>query len=145
MPIHEFFLGPGITALNPDEVLTELSIPVLQGARSCFLKLGRRKAFTCAIVSAACSVVIENNTIKKAMLALGSVAPTPIRVVSVEEKLRNVKTDDKKRIDAIMSELANHVTPISDIRATAEYRKEMAFVLAKRALSIAVNGKEVTL
>ena len=139
MPIEEFFRGPGVTALKRDELLLEVRIPIRPGVSSCFMKLGRRKAFTLSVVSAACSVRVEGGAIKDAKLALGAVAPTPIRVREVERKLKGIGVDDEKSISEAIEEVKSHVRPITYIRATAEYRREMSYVLAKRAVMEAIR------
>ncbi|MEK7468672.1 MAG: xanthine dehydrogenase family protein subunit M [Planctomycetota bacterium] len=110
IPLREFFLGPGKTALGPDEILKEIRIPAAT-ARGCFIKFCTRRAMDLAFVSVACAAVG-----KDVRLALGAVSPTPIRVPpSVEEAVRRC-------------------SPIDDIRASAEYRREMVRVLVRRAL-----------
>ncbi|KAF0242372.1 MAG: carbon-monoxide dehydrogenase medium [Planctomycetota bacterium] len=111
VPLREFFLGPGKTALEPGEILTEIRIPPAL-AKGCFIKFCTRRAMDLAFVSVACAAVG-----KDVRLALGAVAPTPIRVLpSVEEAMKRC-------------------APIDDVRASAEYRREMVRVLVRRALA----------
>lgn len=139
MSVEEFFKGPGLTALKRNELLIEIRIPVRPNTSSCFMKLGRRKAFTLSVVSTACSVNIEDGIINDIKLALGAVAPTPIRVREVEKRLKGIKVDDVGSLEGALKEVKDYVRPITDIRATAEYRREMSYVLAKRAVMEALK------
>lgn len=111
IPLREFFAGPGKTVLAPDEILTRIRIPGAP-ARGCFIKFCTRRAMDLAFVSVACAVVG-----RETRLALGAVAPTPIRVPPTVE------------------EAVKRCAPIDDVRATAEYRREMVRVLVRRALA----------
>lgn len=133
VPINEFFLGPGKTVLKPDELLTEIQVPAFSDVGSCFLKLGRRTAFTLSVVSIAALVSERANCFKDVKIALGSVAPTPIRAYKAESFLIG-KEISQKRIDDAAGIVSEEVKPISDARGTAEYRREMSKVLARRAL-----------
>jgi carbon-monoxide dehydrogenase medium subunit len=78
-------LGSHQTDRLPDEILTEVILPVQEGS-SAFLKLGRRKAFTLSVVSAAAFARIRRAKFEEVRVALGAVAPTPIRGRKVEER-----------------------------------------------------------
>jgi len=138
VPLSEFFLGPEKTAMRPDEMLTEVIIPLQEGT-STFMKLGRRKAFTLSVVSAAVFARVSGGRFADVRLALGAVAPTPIRGRKVEESLKGNEVNDLNiaRAAALIQE---EVKPISDVRASAEYRREMSSVLTKRVLEQAGRG-----
>ena len=136
--ISEFFLGPGQTERRADEVLTEVIIPVQKG-RSAFMKLGRRKGFTLSIVSVAAIGVIEDERFSDVRLALGAVAPTPMRSREAEEILRGARIDEEG-ISKAAELIKGTVSPITDVRASAQYRREMASVLTKRVLRSVVTG-----
>jgi len=132
VPLADFFLGPGETVKRPDEMLTEVIIPFQEGT-SAFLKLGRRKAFTLSIASAAAFARIRGGKMEEVRVALGAVAPTPIRGRKVEEALKG-KEPNKENIAQAAEWIRNEVNPISDVRASAEYRRDMSCVLTQRVL-----------
>jgi carbon-monoxide dehydrogenase medium subunit len=136
--LSDFFLGPEKTAMRADEMLTEVIVPVQEGT-STFMKLGRRKAFTLSVVSAALFARVSRGKFVEVRLALGAVAPTPIRGRKVEESLKGNEVNEKNiaRAAALIQE---EVKPISDVRASAEYRREMSSVLTQRVLEQAGRG-----
>jgi len=133
MPLNQFFLGPEKTVTRPDEMLTEIIIPLQEGT-SAFMKLGRRKAFTLSIVSAAAFVRAKEGKFEEVKVALGAVAPTPIRGRKVEQILKGSKVSEEN-IEKAAELIKEEVQPISDVRASAQYRKEMSYVLTKRVLA----------
>jgi len=135
--LKDFFLGPGKAALEPDELLAEISIPLPQG-KSRFLKLGRRKAMTLSIVNAAVSLELEGRRCRAAKIALGSVAPTPIRCSPAETLLAG-KEIDAKLIERCAAEAMAVSQPVDDQRAKAWYRIQAGTVLLKRALMMAAG------
>jgi len=132
VPLSEFFLGPEKTVMRPDEILTEVIIPVQEG-KSAFMKLGRRKAFTLAVVSAAAFARTRKGKFEEVRVALGAVAPIPMRGRKVEEALKGSEVNEQKIVQAA-ERVREEVSPITDVRASAEYRKDMAYVLTKRIL-----------
>ena len=139
VPVEQFFTGPGETILKNNELLTEIQIPIIpDNSGAAFLKLGRRAAHTLSIVSVATLAIVEDNVFKDVRIALGSVAPTPIRARKTENKFRGLPaTEDviEENCGCVMED----INPISDVRASAEYRKEMSIVLTKRALFEALS------
>ena len=134
MPLEELFTGPKINSLDSDELLTEIRIPMPNGGTaSSFKRIGRRKAFTLSIVSAAAFIQMEGKTCVNANLAFGSVAETPIRAPEAEEALINSELDDGAIVEASKI-VYETVEPITDVRGTAEYRKDMCPVLMRRAI-----------
>ena len=139
MPLYELFAGPKLNSLQPNEILTEIRFPVPpEGSGMSFQKLGRRRGYTISVVNAAVYLELDGDFCRKARVALGSVAPTPLRPRSLEEGLK-----DQKLTEQLIKETASAcyelVSPVDDIRASAEYRREMSSVLMKRALSEAWN------
>jgi carbon-monoxide dehydrogenase medium subunit len=139
VPLSEFFLGPQDTMRRPDEILTEVIFPVQEGS-SAFLKMGRRKAFTLSIVSAAAFARVRRGKFEEVRVALGAVAPTPIRGRKVEEALQ-WKEVNEQNISQAAELIKGEVKPIGDVRASAEYRREMSAVLTRRVLA-QVGGRE---
>jgi CO/xanthine dehydrogenase FAD-binding subunit len=141
IPIENFFVAVGKTILEPNEIVTEIFVPGMPARTgSAFLKAGKT-AGDIAKVNAAVMVFVTDKICKDARIALGSVGPTPIRVPEAEEVLKGHKLDEAMFAEAAEA-AADAVKPISDIRSTAKYRKEMVRVLVKDALAkAAVNVK----
>ena len=141
VPIENFFVAVGKTILEPNEIVTEIFVPGMPaGTGSAFLKAAKT-ADDIAKVNAAVMVFITDKICKDARIALGSVAPTPIRVTEAEQALKGQKLDETMFARAAEA-AADAVRPISDIRSTAKYRKEMVRVLVKDALAkAAANAK----
>jgi len=132
--IADLFAGSKINSLKPGELLIEIRIPVPPaGSASSFKRIGRRKAFTLSVVSAAAYIQMEGETCTDAKVAFGSVAITPIRVPEAENLLTGSKLDEET-INAASKAVYEAVKPITDVRGTAEYRKDMCPVLMRRAI-----------
>lgn len=136
--LSDFFLGPEKTAMRPDEMLTEVIIPLQEGT-STFMKLGRRKAFTLSVVSVTAFARVSGGKFAEVRVALGAVAPTPIRGRKVEESLEGNEVS-AQNIERAAQLIQEEVKPISDVRASAEYRREMSYVLTKRVLEQVAGG-----
>jgi CO/xanthine dehydrogenase FAD-binding subunit len=133
VPIETFFVAVGKTILEPNEIVTEIFVPGMPaGTGSAFLKAAKT-ANDIAKVNVAVMVTVTDKICKDARIALGSVAPTPIRVTEAEQVLIDQKLDETVLTRASET-AADAVRPISDIRSTAEYRKKMVRVLVKDAL-----------
>ena len=121
--LSKFFLGYKKIDLQPNELIVRFTLPKMPaGARESFRKLGPRAAQAISKVMGSYRGHIENGVVKSFAVALGSVAPTSIRLPTVEAWLVG------KKIDAsVLAELEKRVSesinPIADIRSTAEYRK----------------------
>ncbi len=140
VPLSQFFLGPEQTVANPDEALTAVIIPLQEGA-STFIKFGKRKAFTLSVASAAAFARVNNGKFEEVRVALGAVTPTPMRGQKVEEALKG-KDASEENIEKAAELVKEECCPISDVRASAEYRKQMSYVLTKRVLRKVVGGGE---
>ena len=137
--IDEFFKGPNITALHPDELLKEIRIPPLtENCRGVYIKLSPRTKMDLAVVSVAILGSIKNGLFKNIRIGLGAVAPTPIRAKKTEELLEGAKPDDETIFNAA-KKASFESKPIDDHRASAEYRKLMVEVLVKRAINQIVS------
>ena len=126
IPVEEFVLGPGKTALRPGEIIRSLWIPFPEGKpHSYFRKVGRRRALVIAVASLGALIWLEGDVIGKARLALGSVAPTVLRPREVERTLVGLPLEPETLRPA--AELLSRATrPISDLRASADYRRKVA-------------------
>ena len=135
--LKDFFIEPGKTVLNPDELLAEILVPIPKG-KSVFLKLGRRQAMSLSIVNVAVHLEMEGDKCRDAKIAMGSVAPTPIRCHQAEMMLVN-KEIGLELISKCAGEAVAVTKPIDDQRAKAWYRMEAGTVLLKRALAEAAG------
>ena len=134
LPLHEFFLGPGRTALARGEYIRSVDLPTPRTDWEVFFhKVGRRRALTIAIASVAGLIALRGRTVVDIRLAAGSVAPTPIRLRAVENLVRGQKLDGE-RIAAAHAAAFREVSPIDDVRATALYRRTVASDLVARFL-----------
>ena len=140
MPLDSFFVHVRKTQRKAEELLTTVSwsIPA-QNSANAFYKLGLRKADAISVVSLAVYVAMgSNGRISEVRIALGSVAPTPLRAYEAEALLKDKEPDESLFAQAAKS-AAMACSPISDVRATAEYRREMVEVLVKRLLRACVE------
>lgn len=136
IPISQFFLGPGKTVLAPDEILTAVEFPkVSPSERTAYVKLGRRKSESLSVVSVAALLSMEGELCKKARIALGAVAPTPVLATAAARFLEGKKVGEpevKSAADMVLEQIA----PISDVRSSAWYRNQGA-----RAVTIEALGR----
>jgi carbon-monoxide dehydrogenase medium subunit len=134
LPLHELFAGPGATALAADEILTAVILPPpVPGARAAFLKKGRVK-MDLAVASVAVLLVMEGELCRKARISAGSVGPTPLRLPEAEAALEGA-TLTPERVAEAAGIARRGVAPITDVRSTADYRRQVIGVFVKRAVS----------
>jgi len=132
-PLKELFTGPKSNCLKTNEILTEIRCPKPTKAfGSAYRRIGRRKAFTLSLVNASAHIEKESNLPTSVRIAVGAVAPTPIRLFELEKKL--IGKPIKKMIQIASEECVKLIEPITDHRASADYRNEMTKVLLKRTL-----------
>lgn len=137
LPLIEFFCGPRKTALKAGELLTAIVIPKQNlGKPAHFLKFGLRKGQALALVNVAASLRIdrESNVFVAPRIALGAVAPTVIRATGAEAWLEGRTVTPEVMAEAGRLAVAE-AKPISDFRASAEYRRDLIAVLTRRALA----------
>lgn len=133
--MEDFFTGPGRTVLRPGEIVLQLRVPPpARRSGRVYIKHGRRKAMELATVGVAAAVTLDDGgRIADARIALGAVAPTPIRARRAEAALVGEKPGDS--LFARAAELAMEESrPIGNVRASAAYRREMVGVLTRRAV-----------
>lgn len=137
-----FYQGVRKTVMEPDEMLTAITFPALgKHERGIFLKLGLRKAQAISVVNATVILGFDGEAITNAVITMGSVAPTIIRVPVAEHYLQGqTLADDVIREAARLAAAAP--TPIDDVRSGASYRSEMCRVLTARALRVLRDGAE---
>jgi carbon-monoxide dehydrogenase medium subunit len=133
--LKEFFLWPGKTVLQDDEMIVGIEFEQSDiNKNGYFIKLGQRKAMAIAIASIAANLEVGQNKISQIRVAAGSVAPMPIRLTVVEEFLEN-KEISNELVEEAINKVSEEVNPISDIRASAEYRRYISGILFKRAFN----------
>jgi aerobic carbon-monoxide dehydrogenase medium subunit len=138
LPLGEFFVGPHRSAILPDEILEEITIPVQPTTGSAYFKFGLRRSGALAVVGVAASVVAEGIAVRSARIVLGAVAPTPIRAYKAEALLSGREATEEI-LEEVGRAAAAESKPISDHRASEEYRRDMVRVFTKRALRKALN------
>jgi CO/xanthine dehydrogenase FAD-binding subunit len=138
LPVAELFAGPGATTAAPGELLTFIDVPELPaGSGSCYVRLEYRQQMEIAVVGATVVVAFEDGAITDARIAITALAPTIHRVPEAETALRG--TDgSRSAAEAAAQTAASAARPITDVRASAEYRQAMAAVIARRAIEGAV-------
>jgi len=135
--LEDFFVGPGESVLETDEMLVEIQIAdPPANTRDTYLKLEPRTAVDIALVGVAVVITLDAQRLKvtDARIALGAVAPTPIRAYQAEEMIKG-KAIDEQLMNKIAEAAAKEASPISDVRGSADYRRDMVRVLTKQALT----------
>lgn len=141
--LREFFVGPNQTVIKPEELLTEIRVKAtVEREGSSYVKQGRRQAMTLAVLNTASRVKLDpNGTVEAVSIAIGSAAPTPLRIAKAEELLLGSPLTDEAITEAanIASE---EISPIDDVHGTAWYRRKLARVFVRRTLMEAagMNG-----
>ena len=132
-----FFVGPKRTARRPDEVITSVALPLLDG-RQDYLKVGTRNAMVISVAGLALVVDATGRTVR---CALGSVGPVPLRARAAEAWVRDqidwdaLRVDDPRTYETFADMVADAARPIDDHRSTAAYRRHAVRVMASRALA----------
>jgi carbon-monoxide dehydrogenase medium subunit len=140
MPLCEFLVDPGKTKLMPGELIHSVTFSHLSGAwGAAFQKLGKRNGMAISVVSVAAAVVLDvSGMVLDARIALGSVAPTVVRSPRAEKMLVGREAGPRVVEDAADA-VVTDISPISDVRSTAEYRRHAARILTRRVLLQAIE------
>jgi CO/xanthine dehydrogenase FAD-binding subunit len=141
VPVTEFFVGPKRSLLEPDELITAVSVPAATGPQV-FAKIGTRNAMVIAVCSLAVALHPETATVGT---GIGSAGPVPLRATEAEEFLSGALEEmgawerrpplERAVIERFADLVAATARPIDDVRGTAAYRRHALRVLAGRALS----------
>lgn len=136
LPLRDFLIGPRRTARIPEEIIRSVRFlkPAYESA-SVFLKAGRRKAMEISVVSVATQITLDpaKNVCRDARIAIGAAAPTALRIADAEGLLRDSAADDEVFEQAGKLSAAV-ISPVDDVRASAEYRRILVAALVPRAL-----------
>jgi len=139
----DFFTGPGKTVLQPDEILIEILVPPIKPCSGAiYIKHCPRRAMDLASIGIAAAITLEEGCCSEIGIAMGAVAPTPRRAHQAEAVLRS-KPVTTGLIEQAAETAAFEASPISDVRASAAYRRQMVKVLVCRALQQAFELAQV--
>jgi CO/xanthine dehydrogenase FAD-binding subunit len=135
LPLSEFILGNRKTARRPEELLTSIRVPRrVENALSAFLKLGARRYLVISIVMVAANIVVDPaGDIREALICVGSCSAAALRLAELERSLIGLSARAGLRQIVNAGHLAK-LSPIDDVRASAEYRRDAALTLVGRAL-----------
>jgi CO/xanthine dehydrogenase FAD-binding subunit len=146
LAVADLVTGPGTTVAERDELLTEVEIPPPpEGTGSCYARLEYRRQMEIAVVGVAAAVTIAEGTVTRAGVAITALAPT-IRLVPEAEEALVGSDAGTGAVQKAAEAAARAAEPISDVRASSEYRRAMAEVVARRVLAAAVaraRGQDV--
>jgi len=135
LPLSEFFVEYRKTALEPGEIVTHVLVPLAgRPVAGRFEKVGLRNADAISVVCAACEIELEGSTCRAARIGLGAVAPVPVRALAVEAALRGREITEE--VAAECARLVHeHIAPIDDVRASAQYRGWVAEAVVARLIT----------
>ena len=135
LPIGDFFKGPGITALTPDEIVTAVSVPhPPPNTRVVYHAFSARGKLNCSTVGISVLTSLEADILKIARIAIGACAPVPMRAPGAEAMLTGHKVNEKL-LESAAGKASMETMPIDDVRASAAYRLKLVQVLTQRVLS----------
>lgn len=135
LPLAGFFTGPGRTKRAPGELLAAVRIPMpAPGFAARFFKFGTRPALDISAIAIALGGVRSGNSLTGVRVAFGSVAPVPMRAPRTEAAIEGARLD-AANIAAAATVAQEEINPISDVRASAWYRKEMIHNVMRRMLT----------
>jgi carbon-monoxide dehydrogenase medium subunit len=133
--LEKFFTGPRATVIREDEMLVHILVPKPdEETRGIYLKLSPRHSMDLAVVGVAVAGSCKDGTCTDVKIGLGAVAPTPIRATGAEEVLRGRKVFPEVIDQAARSAMDRCSPRIDSNRASPEYRRDMVYVLTRRAL-----------
>jgi CO/xanthine dehydrogenase FAD-binding subunit len=137
--LEDFFTGYRQTVLKPGEILSEVSFPPPgRDAKCAYHKMGRRNGMAISVVSVAVQLKMNGKMCKEAAIALGAVAPMPVRSMEAEALLGNSVVDLNlaRKCGEAAAQTAH---PIDDLRASAEYRRNMCVYWVRETISQCVG------
>jgi xanthine dehydrogenase FAD-binding subunit len=135
MPLADFFVGPGKTKREAGELVTAVEIPLPPaGFVSEFFKFGTRPALDISMIAIGLGATRDGKVLRNIRVAFGAVAPRPIRAPQTEAALEGKALDDKA-IEAAVTAALNDVHPISDVRGSDWYRRELVQNMLRRMLA----------
>ncbi|MHC4695610.1 MAG: FAD binding domain-containing protein [Planctomycetota bacterium] len=140
--IGDFFRGPGITVLEPGEVLVRVQFrPLSKEWFAAWDKFGTRPAMEIAVASVGLALNLANGTVVDARVGYGSVAPVPLRGRRAEAELKGHSLTESV-MDKCVAAARGEIEPITDLRASAEYRREVVGAMLRRMLQHAQRTQQ---
>lgn len=134
LPLADFFKGPGMTALHPFEIVTAVHAPLpAPNSATAYLSLSARGKLDCTAVGAAAMVTMKGSTCEDARIVISACGPTPIRARKAEEILQGQALTEAL-LEKAGAQTSRETIPITDLRASADYRTKIVAVLTRRAL-----------
>jgi CO/xanthine dehydrogenase FAD-binding subunit len=148
VPIGDLWTGPGVTVATAGELLVSVDLPeAAPGIGSAYVRLEYRRQMEIAVVGATAVVTVDGALVNDARIAITALAPTIRRVAEAEQTLAGTDGGDEA-VGAAARAAAAGSAPISDVRASADYRLAMADVVARRAIAAALaraRGEAITI
>ncbi|MBZ9735385.1 MULTISPECIES: FAD binding domain-containing protein [unclassified Mesorhizobium] len=142
LALGDFILGNRRTALQPGEMVTAIRVPKRSAVgTSAFVKLGARRYLVISIAMAAARLVVENGVVADAAIAVGACSAVARRLAGVEAALRGQPVTSALA-DAVLSAPIDELSPIADVRGSAEYRQDAAREIVARAVRAAIGHGE---
>ncbi|RWM37796.1 xanthine dehydrogenase family protein subunit M [Mesorhizobium sp.] len=139
LPLGDFILGNRRTALQPGEMVTAILVPKRSAAgMSAFVKLGARRYLVISIAMAAARLVVDDGVVADAAIAVGACSAVARRLAGVEAALRGQPVT-AALADTVLSAHIDELSPIADVRGSAEYRKHAAREIVARAVRAAIG------
>jgi CO/xanthine dehydrogenase FAD-binding subunit len=137
LPLHDFFLGPGQTVIQPGELLVEIFVPpAVVHSSSCYVRHIPRQAMDISVVGVAVALALDaDENISEGRIALGAVAPTPMLARKARAHLLGQRPSEDLW-DAASRAAAEEAQPVDDIRASVDFRRHLVGELTKDALRI---------
>jgi CO/xanthine dehydrogenase FAD-binding subunit len=134
IPLTSFFKGPGLTALRPAMIVTSVFVPIAPpNSGSSYTYLSARGKVDCSAVGVGAMVTLNGTQCTNAGIAMGACAPIPMRAYKAEELITGQNLSESL-IQEVADQTVKEVMPITDVRASADYRRKIVAVLTKRAL-----------
>jgi len=141
MPVEDFITGVKKTAIRSDEVITSVEIPFNEHLTSYWMRSAKRNENVISVVSVAVASEIRAQRFGESRVALGAVAPTPILAKESSSELSGSSVTPAT-IETVSKLAAKESRPISDVRASADYRRHLVYVLTKRTINKTVSLAE---
>ena len=139
LPLEQFFEGPGLTTLEKGEIVTSVRVPLPPShSGTSYQHISARSKVDISAVGVGAMITMSGEICKEARIVLGAVAPIPLRARKAEKLIKGKKLT-QKLMEGAGVQASEEASPITDMRATAEYRKSMVAVLTKRALMEAMK------
>jgi len=137
LALEDFFTGPGLSALKPAEIVTAVTVPPpLSNSGTAYVHLSARGKVDCSAVCVGAHVALKGRKVIKARLFVGACAPIPMRTPGAEKTVLG-KIFTEKLAENAGEVASEEALPITDVRATQDYRNSMVAVMTKRALLLA--------